>query len=217
MSTSRVTNGGSGELLPRYVGGDASLDLVNTVDWTEAGPRRDRLSDYAQLTRWAEGAGVLGEAVARRLRRMAKSDPEAADSALQRARRARVVLRDLYIGLARGDADERGGDAFAELLERALDRLRLERRGGSARHEWHFPAAASTLDGFLDPVVWSAAQLLASDEAESIRVCAGPDCGWVFVDRSRNGLRRWCEMETCGTQAKTRRRRKGTKSPAVKG
>jgi predicted RNA-binding Zn ribbon-like protein len=193
------------------VGGDASVDLVNTVDWTEAGPRRERLSDYKRLTRWAEGAGVMEEAVGRRLRRMAKSDPEAAESALRRARRVRVVLRDLFTGLARGDADGPGGDAFAELLKRALDRLRLQRRGGSARHEWVVPPATSTLDGFLDVVVWSAARLLASDEAASIRVCAGPDCGWVFVDRSRNGLRRWCEMETCGTQAKTRRRRKSAR------
>ncbi|HEV2853834.1 MAG TPA: CGNR zinc finger domain-containing protein [Thermoanaerobaculia bacterium] len=34
-----------------------------------------------------------------------------------------------------------------------------------------------------------------------------PDCGWMYVDCSRNGLRRWCEMETCGTLEKSRRRR----------
>ena len=34
----------------------------------------------------------------------------------------------------------------------------------------------------------------------------GADCGWMFVDRSRNRLRRWCQMETCGTMEKTRRR-----------
>ena len=39
-----------------------------------------------------------------------------------------------------------------------------------------------------------------------MRVCAAQDCGWVYVDRSRNGLRRWCQMETCGTIMKTRRR-----------
>jgi predicted RNA-binding Zn ribbon-like protein len=27
------------------------------------------------------------------------------------------------------------------------------------------------------------------------------------VDRSRNGFRRWCQMRTCGTREKTRRRR----------
>jgi predicted RNA-binding Zn ribbon-like protein len=28
----------------------------------------------------------------------------------------------------------------------------------------------------------------------------------MFVDRSRNGFRRWCQMATCGTEEKTRRR-----------
>ncbi|MGH3400264.1 MAG: CGNR zinc finger domain-containing protein [Streptosporangiaceae bacterium] len=30
-------------------------------------------------------------------------------------------------------------------------------------------------------------------------------CGWLFLDRSRNGSRRWCTMEFCGAQAKARR------------
>ena len=43
-----------------FVGGDPSLDLVNSVDWTEGGLEMDRLTDYARLTRWAEEAGILG-------------------------------------------------------------------------------------------------------------------------------------------------------------
>ncbi len=38
----------------------------------------------------------------------------------------------------------------------------------------------------------------------------GDDCGWMYVDRSRNGLRRWCQMRTCGTREKSRRRRVGS-------
>jgi len=30
-------------------------------------------------------------------------------------------------------------------------------------------------------------------------------CGWLFLDRSRNGSRRWCTMEDCGAHAKARR------------
>jgi predicted RNA-binding Zn ribbon-like protein len=30
-------------------------------------------------------------------------------------------------------------------------------------------------------------------------------CGWLFVDRSRNGNRRWCDMRTCGSRDKMRR------------
>jgi predicted RNA-binding Zn ribbon-like protein len=59
------------------------------------------------------------------------------------------------------------------------------------------------------PVIWAAANLLKSDELSQVRVCDGDDCGWMYVDRSRNGLRRWCQMRTCGTREKSRRRRAG--------
>jgi predicted RNA-binding Zn ribbon-like protein len=51
-----------------------------------------------------------------------------------------------------------------------------------------------------------AASALLQSEASRLRICGGSDCGWMYVDRSRNGLRRWCEMQTCGTVAKSRRR-----------
>lgn len=35
-----------------------------------------------------------------------------------------------------------------------------------------------------------------------IKACPGPDCGWVFHDRSRNASRRWCDMGECGNRAK---------------
>ncbi len=35
-----------------------------------------------------------------------------------------------------------------------------------------------------------------------LKACPGPDCGWVFADRSRNGSRRWCQMSECGNRAK---------------
>ena len=56
----------------RYIGGDASLDLVNTVDWTARGLANERLTGYERLTRWAEGAGVLPRAEAQRLRAEAR-------------------------------------------------------------------------------------------------------------------------------------------------
>ena len=45
-----------------FIGGDPSLDLVNTVAWTQAGPVHERLTSYEVLTRWAEGAGLLDRA-----------------------------------------------------------------------------------------------------------------------------------------------------------
>jgi predicted RNA-binding Zn ribbon-like protein len=40
---------------------------------------------------------------------------------------------------------------------------------------------------------------------ERLRLCAGTDCAWLFVDRSKAGRRRWCDMAVCGNKAKSRR------------
>lgn len=34
------------------------------------------------------------------------------------------------------------------------------------------------------------------------KACHALDCGWVFVDASRNLSRRWCDMGDCGNRAK---------------
>jgi predicted RNA-binding Zn ribbon-like protein len=195
----------------KYIGGDLSLDLVNTVDWTAGGLVNERLTDYERLTRWAEGAGSLGRSDAQRLRREALARPRDAQAAWEEARLLRSVLQHLYAAIAAGERPGSAWEDFNQQLAATLRRLRVtprsSRRAGPQVAEWSWPDAEEHLDSVLWPVVWSAAALLTSDEARRLRVCAGPDCGWIYVDRSRNRLRRWCEMETCGTAEKSRRRR----------
>ena len=54
-----------------------------------------------------------------------------------------------------------------------------------------------------DAVSQAAYDLLTGDHLARVKVCAG--CHWVFLDQSKNGSRRWCSMEDCGTSAKMRR------------
>jgi predicted RNA-binding Zn ribbon-like protein len=42
-----------------------------------------------------------------------------------------------------------------------------------------------------------------SADLERLKVC--PNCDWLFIDRSRNASRVWCDMHTCGNRAKARR------------
>jgi hypothetical protein len=42
---------------------------------------------------------------------------------------------------------------------------------------------------------------------DRLKRCANSDCGWFFVDASRNQSREWCEMRTCGNRANLRRYR----------
>ena len=57
----------------------------------------------------------------------------------------------------------------------------------------------------LAPVLWSAGDLLAGARLDRVRRCANPECGWLFLDDSRVGKRRWCSMQSCGNRAKAKR------------
>jgi predicted RNA-binding Zn ribbon-like protein len=203
----------SEEVLPfKYIGGDPAVDLVNTVDWTRKGLRDERLHDYERLTRWAEGADVLSPELAAKLRRRAAKNLSAASAVYRAALRAREVLRRLFLELANGSVSAGALADFNLILAPALRQLRVM-QPGSARHlQLGWEDQERRLDSVLWPVLWSAAALIASDEASRIRVCGGEDCGWMYVDRSRNGFRRWCQMESCGTREKTRRRRQGAEA-----
>jgi len=201
----------NGQLPFKYVGGDASLDLVNTVDWTTRGPAEDRLTDYERLTRWAEGAGMILARQGSQQRALAMEHPRLAERVHRDALELRWQLRRLFTAADRGERLE-GSEALEELnrsLRTALAQLELvapPRASAGVPLRWSWRDAPVRLESILWPVLRSAAALLASNEASQIRECAGEDCGWMYVDRSRNGLRRWCQMETCGNREKAKKR-----------
>jgi predicted RNA-binding Zn ribbon-like protein len=202
----------AGQLPFKYVGGDASLDLVNTVDWTTRGPVEDRLTDYERLTRWAEGAGAIASRQGAELRALAVAHPRLAERVHRDALELRWLLRRLFVAAHRGERLD-GSSTLGELnasLRSAFAQVELAPppRGATAAMplRWGWRDSSERLESVLWPVVRSAAELLASEEAVQIRECAGEDCGWMYVDRSRNGLRRWCQMETCGNREKAKRR-----------
>ena len=76
----------------------------------------------------------------------------------------------------------------------------------------------STKEGFkwdwseelaLDRMLWfiarSAADLLTSGNLDRVRQCGDEECGWLFIDTTKNRSRRWCDMTDCGNRAKARR------------
>ena len=202
----------------KFVGGDRALDLLNTVDWTTSGPALDRLSDYGRLLAWATEAGVLGTVQAGRLRKRAAADPAAAERALGRCRELRRVLHRCVVALVSGRGIPAALGRLQPYLQDALVHLALEPGSpGTSGVRLGWSGLEESLEGPMWPVVWDAIQLLLSAEAERVRVCGGENCGWVYVDRSRNGLRRWCEMDTCGTTAKNRRRGRRPRQPPARG
>ena len=147
----------------------------------------------------------------RRLRRLGAERPRAAAAALAQAHQVREVLHDLFGAIAGGHSPASALARFNRLLAEAAERLEMAPTAGprGAGYAWRWRGSESDPRALVWPLLWSAANLLRSDEIGNVRVCDGDDCGWMYVDRSRNGLRRWCQMRTCGTREKTRRRRVG--------
>lgn len=59
--------------------------------------------------------------------------------------------------------------------------------------------------------------LMDERERRRLKMCPGNDCGWLFIDETKNARRTWCSMETCGNRAKAARhyaRSKGATSPS---
>ncbi|KAA0252959.1 MAG: hypothetical protein EDX89_16245 [Acidobacteria bacterium] len=194
-------------------GGSLCLDLPNTLGERRRAEPKEHLHEYADLVAWGLQAGAIDERTARRLTREAGRDPRAASRALQRARGLREELFRLFAAVVEGRAlPEPSLAALDEALAAALSARRLVRNGAGVAWAWR-EEDPPALDRVLWPVLVSAAELLTSGETGRVRWCEGEGCAWLFLDRSRNGSRRWCDMTVCGNREKARRHRRRPARP----
>jgi predicted RNA-binding Zn ribbon-like protein len=64
----------------------------------------------------------------------------------------------------------------------------------------------------LAPILRSTAELLTSPALARVRECDSDTCWWLFLDGSKSGTRRWCDMKVCGNREKARRHHKRHKA-----
>jgi predicted RNA-binding Zn ribbon-like protein len=190
--------------MPNLIGGELGLDFVNTVDPRHEPGRREYLDSYRALAAWGVHAGAIGTDQGDRLGQAAAGDPAEAERVLGRAIRLREALYPLFrqaAGGKRPDPDDL--DVLQSELTRALPHLRVAWSPAGFAREWE---GSPALDRVLWPVTWSAAELLTHGPLNRIRECPGQgNCGWLFLDLSKNASRRWCDMRVCGNRAKARR------------
>lgn len=188
----------------KLVGGRLSLDFANTVDWHAGDNRIEYLLGYSDLVAWGRHAGVLSIPQAQTLFQQADLCPAGAAAVLERAIALRESIYRLFSAVSHSRSPETADLAtFNEELGQALSQSRIIETAEG--FDWDTTGTGDALDQILWPVVRDAADLLTSNSLRRIRECAGDRCGWLFLDTSRNGRRRWCAMEDCGNRAKARR------------
>ncbi|MFF8381922.1 CGNR zinc finger domain-containing protein [Streptomyces sp. NPDC015661] len=185
------------------VGGHLVVDLVNTVTARDAEPV-DWLDGYPRLLEWATLTGHFSPADLTALREAADADPDPAESALARIRELREALHKLLTALIHQDAPaptEAVGQVEKDWKD-AVAHARLTLDGTTPRLQ--VDVGTSGLDHLRHELALRAFDLLRALPPERTRVCPGQRCGWLFLDSSRGGRRRWCSMATCGNSAKGR-------------
>ena len=186
------------------VGGALCLDFANTLEFRRTSREQEALTSFEKLRRWAAHVGTIEAETAELLRHSATDDPAAARRVLVDGRHLREAIYDVMSAVAGGTAPQGAAlDALNAALKPLLSASRLWADNSGARRLWSGPPAA--LERLLWPVAWSTFDLMLSDELSRVRECANQECHWLFVDRSRNRSRRWCDMAICGNVMKVRR------------
>lgn len=188
-----------------FLGRHVALDFANTVDWRTSEHPQERLESYSDLVRWSfESEGITGEQAAYLVEAQAARLNEA-EMALSIARALREAIYKLVVAAITHTTTQAGIDVLNRVLREGLVRLKVRASQNAYGLRW---ADDDLLTSPLWPVAWEAAQLLTSPDLFRVKQCASEDgCGWLFLDRSKNLSRRWCDMRACGNTAKARRYR----------
>ncbi|MGN6870074.1 MAG: CGNR zinc finger domain-containing protein [Solirubrobacteraceae bacterium] len=191
--------------VPARISGHPALDFCNTWAGWDGHAAVEYLADYEHLVVWAGFVGILSRDQVPVLRHHARGSAGAAASVLECARAFRA---NLYAVL-RDPACAPAWPAVADQVAAAARTLHLHRADETIR--WEI-APAADLSAPLAAAAWSAGELLTSPALHRVRACAGPGCGWLFLDPT--GRRRWCVMAVCGNREKARRFAAKRKDPA---
>lgn len=192
-------------------GGELCLDFANTLDDRPTDQPIELLNTYSDFLLWGQQAALIDLQGAQELMNKAQQAPEATAVVLEKAITLRELIYRIFSAIAAGVPPvERDLDRLNNAVSCAFDRLKIVRT--TAGFEWGWDVASGELDQLVWPITRSAADLLTSNELTKLRECAGFDCGWLFMDRSRAHRRRWCDMKICGNREKARRHYQRKKS-----
>ncbi|CDX26709.1 conserved hypothetical protein [Mesorhizobium sp. ORS 3324] len=180
----------------RFTGGILALDTANTVVLRNDPEKTfDRFDDPAEIARFAEAASGF-RAAELGGRRLAAPQPGGI---------APVVLS------IREATDRLFRHAVAEgaIATRHLPDFLTACAEGLSRHATEIGAPGRPFGDPATPIAFEAAlavsalSLLRDETVARLRIC--PNCSWLFIDRSRNSSRLWCDMAVCGNRQKANR------------
>ena len=187
------------------IGGHPAVDFVNTVTAWNSAAAGDYLNGFADFLEWNEMAGLLWPRASQRF--LARPETEQTDAFVEALRLRKSLHAILAMRVARKPLPQKALDHLNAIIRTTVAWRRIAADSDTGLREicclWDFAEAPAI--AALGPIAWKAAELLELVSLDRLKECPGDDCGWLFLDTSKNRSRQWCSMKTCGNTAKVRR------------
>jgi len=185
-------------------GGIPCLDLVNSALETEVDQLVERMFTYTDLLTLSLRSGLLDQGRIKSLKTLARTKPSEAAALLPRVREIRKDMYAVFLQIAlkkTGQTDKAAIDRLNQAISWARSARKFGITGNRLVHDWDEEVAGISLP--LRAFLLSAEELLLNHPHNLIKKCRA--CAWLFLDSSRSHRRKWCNMQTCGSAAKSKR------------
>jgi predicted RNA-binding Zn ribbon-like protein len=187
----------------QLVAGHLALDFANTLDYRYEPDRLiDLLPNYERFLAFCRQSGVITAS------QMGKLLEGLGQSGSQRVLEQVIEFREaLYFLILSAVKGRRPGESQLRTFNRILSEARVldEVVWHKRRFDRRCRDITERPDGPLRQVVDAAVGLITSPDIDNVRECSENTCRWLFLDRSRNHSRRWCDMQLCGNRSKAKR------------
>ncbi|WP_426117313.1 CGNR zinc finger domain-containing protein [Pseudomonas sp. DSP3-2-2] len=194
----------------RLVGGLAVLDYLNTCNGRRPGSALrevvDKLATLEDVVRWFHHVRLINDLEFEHY--LGLVEHPSAVLSFQRLIVFREQLYQLLLPVAEGQLlDDHALNNLNQVLASTAAQRRLAMHGRHVIWQWQIGKSLDDMtDNFIARLATQAVSLLTGPDQLRLKVCATPDCDWLFIDTSKNGGRRWCQMNICGSREKARKR-----------
>ena len=180
------------------------LDFVNTGRPVR-GSRMAEFTGPSDAIAWFGARHLIHGDARRRIVARYEADPVAGATDLELIRHVRDAMRGLLeAAVLRRPADRNDLRTVNRILRTQYVYELVPGADGVTMGHRHL---GDPIAGALERLAETLARELSQGMPERLRICESPDCSEAFIDRSRTGKRRWCDMATCGNRAKAARHR----------
>ncbi len=183
------------------MGGVLCFDFINTVHDRVNLPSYDYLPDYQAFIYWNKRLKVVPVNKIKRLESFSMRNSGLAGKTLSEIKKRREILYKFFSSVASGyRIDSNLLIKFNAILSASFKHIQFVYSKGTLTVSWD-----NRKVNLYEPfwvIIKSAFDVISSENFQRIKECR--ECGWIFLDTTKNNNRRWCNMLTCGAKNKAR-------------